>query len=198
MQNILSEIVKRRTKDTYEAINISINVHSYTEDRLTALFDDQKKDAIKKCYITHAKFDIEDAIAICLLSTSKYASVLHPDFAIGSYIVSHYSDAFAQLKELISSINNQNIESRQFIVKFDKAHCFQSIQFLIREKHVIAICNMRSCNYIENFFTDAFIVGDMAQQVADKITILYGDTPEIAVCMHIGSLHIFRDKVDVV
>lgn len=109
---------------------------------------------------------------------------------IGPYITEHYFDMFRQLAVIEDDIRfkRKNAESRQFVISFERLHCFQSIQFLIRGNTIFAIANMRSCNAKDNLAMDAALVAYCAQRIRST----GWQDAEIHVIMNIGSLHIFR------
>lgn len=114
---------------------------------------------------------------------------------IGPYEVLHYIDLATQLNELSSSIYLDNIESRQFVIKFPSIHCFQTIQFIIREDKLLAIANMRSCNFKSHLLLDIALTFYCAKYIQTKLALKEICTiNSIDVIMNIGSLHIFKGE----
>jgi len=111
------------------------------------------------------------------------------DIQIGPYIISHYHAMFIQLNDILNEVE-KDPESRRFVIGFDKLHCFQSIQFLIRLGKVYTIVTMRSCNFIDNFMIDMFLALYCAREVAKK-----SNAQLIDFTMNIGSLHIFKKDI---
>ena len=124
--------------------------------------------------------------------------VTRPDHVemIGPFVIDDYVDAFVQLGRLIESITVENIESRQHIITFPKLHCFTSIQFMLRDYTVDAICTMRSCNALKNFMNDACLTTLMANMVLHYVRDSYiMDARKVNVIMQIGSLHLFKSDL---
>ena len=139
-------------------------------------------------------FDIADATRVV-----TYAAFGAKDKTIGVYDINYYLLAFEQLKEIADNLTIDNMESRQFIIKFDKIHCFQDIHILIRNDKVKVITNMRSCNLQRNFLTDAYISYIIGFTVMQRMKQIYMNsksckqvTKNVDVIMNIGSLHIFK------
>ena len=82
----------------------------------------------------------------------------------GPYDMTKYHDIFDKLDNAIELLSTDNINTRRAILQFDKEHCFQYIQFLIRNNKLTVICNMRSCNVNENYKSDIFICSILADR----------------------------------
>ena len=116
---------------------------------------------------------------------------------IGPYITEKYFLLIPALKEAIMQLKNDCIETRRCIIKFPSEHCFQSIQFLIRENTVHVICYMRSCNAIKNLPHDILICSIMADIFSSYAKDLTGIElyPYHSISMLFGSLHVFKEDL---
>lgn len=169
-------IMMGETSDTYEAIGVSLALTDVKE----SLFHDER--IVELSNFNH------DKVQSFLDHAAKGS-----DTTIGPYTSSFYFDMFNQLFELAGKIENGNVplDSRQLVIQFPKLHCFQSIQILIRGQEITVISNMRSCNYEDNFVTDVYLTYTLGKMLRN----LCGYTNhKIHVIMHIGSLHIFKQR----
>lgn len=111
----------------------------------------------------------------------------------GPYDMKYYHDIFDKLESAIDLLVTDNINTRRCIIQFDKDHCFQYIQFLIRDNKLTVICNMRSCNVEDNYKSDIFICSILADKLkeiyANKFRTTLHQTHDII--MNVGSLHAF-------
>ena len=113
----------------------------------------------------------------------------------GAYQMKRYSDVFDKIKVALEQIKLDNIFTRRCIIQFDIDHCFQNIQFLIRENKLHVICNMRSCNAVVNYKADIYICSVLADNFKKELrkmtNVQLDETHDIT--MNIGSLHIFNE-----
>lgn len=125
-----------------------------------------------------------------------YCSIAKKVTKAGPFLTHHYFDMFKQLSGICNyikgSMNDQPevLESRQFIIKFEPKHCFQSMQFLLRGDTVYIISNMRSCNFKKNLLYDVLLSALCANMVKQIV-----QAKGICVIMNIGSLHIFKEDI---
>jgi len=118
---------------------------------------------------------------------------------IGPYDTSKYFSMLPKLYACASQLVLDGIDTRRAIVQFDESHCFQSVQFLVRENTVHAVCTMRSCNAIKNLEMDIFIVGFLCDTYIQLVEEA-GYTrpyPVFDISLMIGSLHVFKDDLNV-
>lgn len=167
-------ILQHETETTFEAINVGISIGGVDNNLFANAniigFLGFKHDQAQQ-FIWHA--------------------IKGSDITVGPYIASYYWDLFNQAREMGTQLitGEQGQESRQLVLSFPKAHCFQSIQILIRHDAINVITTMRSCNYEVNFMTDIFI----SYMVGEVIRSCTGCTNyQINVMMSIGSLHIYK------
>lgn len=175
LSEIKSQIMKFETPTTYEAVG----VHFKLKNADISMF---------KC------LGLDLAQAYSIVDNAKNGN---SKAIIGPYKIEHYVDIFKQLENLSEMITEDNIWSRQFIIQLPAIHCFQSIQFIMRNDALHIVVNMRSCNFKVNLITDIFIsyyCGEtLAQLMEEKFNGYTFD--KIHVIMNIGSLHIFKSEV---
>lgn len=113
---------------------------------------------------------------------------------VGLYVIAKYVDMFNQLDDICNRIVNEK-DSRQLVIGFPKEHCFQSIQFLLRDNKLHCLVNMRSCNFEDNFLMDLYIAFFLAKRVnAALCQESCMCAASVIITMSIGSLHIFKKK----
>lgn len=119
------------------------------------------------------------------------------DLVIGPYKTAHYFSMFDQVEELETKIlRSLDLWSRQHVIQFDRMHCFQSMQFMMRDEEMNVVVNMRSCNFKDNFLMDVYISYWLGSYLALSFEAQMGcTTPKVNVIMNIGSLHIFKEEV---
>lgn len=179
-------IKKNETESTYEKINATLSFPEFNVD----IFKTLKRNDV-------AQFNLNNAAFIAM-----HAFLGNSKKQIGVYQLDKYVPAYNQLKEIWKQIgsNEKPIDSRQFIIEFEKLHCFQTIQFLFRNRKLIVIANMRSCNFEVNLLTDLFLLYHMGYLTFLESCSNYNldIIDAIDIKMNIGSLHIFKEKPNVV
>lgn len=117
--------------------------------------------------------------------------------AIGPYITEKYFMLIPSLKEAAVQLSEDCNETRRAVINFPKEHCFQSIQFLVRENTVNVVCYMRSCNAIKNLPYDAWLCYKLADIFAYEFSKTSGERPYEyhKVIMMFGSLHVFKEDI---
>ena len=138
-------------------------------------------------------FSIDDAFEYNFL----HAISTFNDVTIGPYVMNKYFLLIPELRKAMHCLINDCKESRRCVMKFPEEHCFQSIQFLVRENTVNVGCYMRSCNAIENFGYDMWICSILADMFKKFYNDLFGE--ELyefhKIEMVVGSMHLFvKDK----
>ena len=124
-----------------------------------------------------------------------YAGLGMDYMKIGVYDVSKYINMIEQVRVIANSLDRNSLESRQLIVQFETIHCFQHIQFLIRNDNLTVIASMRSCNFETHFCNDAMLTYMCGRLLADILERRQICTiNNIDVIMQIGSLHIFKKE----
>ena len=138
-------------------------------------------------------FDIDDSFEydfIKAISTFERKN-------IGPYDTSKYFMIIPSIKEAIMQLLVDCVETRRCVINFPKEHCFQSVQFLIREETIHVVCHMRSCNVIKNLPHDILICSIMA----DIFTSLLNNVinKEVydyhSITISFGSLHVFKEEL---
>ena len=118
---------------------------------------------------------------------------------VGPYITEKYFLLIPDLKEAVSQLKHDCIESRRCVIVFPKEHCFQSIQFLVRENTINVVCFMRSCDMIKNLPYDLWLcsfLADMFAHYMESAGIYTGKTYERhKITMSFGSLHAYREDI---
>ena len=87
--------------------------------------------------------------------------------------IDKYFSIFQKLQEAMQVFVTDNQFTRRCISQFDKEHCFQNIQFLVRNNKLVIICNMRSCNVIENYENDILICSLLADEFKQVFKKMY-------------------------
>ena len=118
---------------------------------------------------------------------------------IGPYKTEKYFMLIPDLKVAISHLIRDCIESRRCVIQFPPEHCFQSIQFLVRENTINVVCFMRSCDVIKNLPYDLWLcsfLADMFAYYMNEIKVA-NERPylEHNISMFFGSLHLYKDDL---
>lgn len=118
---------------------------------------------------------------------------------IGPYKTNKYFLLIPSLKEALIQLRDDCVETRRCIITFPPEHCFQSMQFFIREKTVEVVCYMRSCDVIKNLTHDMWICLKMADIFAKYVSDIFHVHPYDyhKVTMMVGSLHVFKEDANV-
>ena len=121
------------------------------------------------------------------------------DKTIGSYITSHYFNLVPAVVNAAMKIYEDNSNTRRAVISFPKEHCFQSIQFLVRENTINIVCFMRSCNAIKNLPYDIWICYKLADMFKHYIETMFDIHVynKYKLTMMIGSLHVFKEDENV-
>lgn len=143
----------------------------------------------------------DEALAMAGLDLKKayelYGLILNEatEASRGPYKVSKYIDMFRQVAQIAVVLKHNAIdtESRQLVIQFEKLHCFQSIQLLLRGNSIIVETHMRSCNFDKNFLMDLFLSYSCALRLSKLLKGIFTFT-QIHVIMNIGSLHSFLEE----
>ena len=161
-------------RDTKEIINHSSTYHDITTAEILKTFD------LDLSLTMNFEYDIDNKII------NTY----------GPYEMTKYHNIFDNLREAMQNLITDNINTRRCVIQFDKEHCFQNIQFLIRNNKLIVICNMRSCNVIDNFKSDIYICSILADRFKKLYVNMFSKSLEQThdIIMNIGSLHRFKEK----
>jgi hypothetical protein len=162
------------TKDTYEVIGETIIFNNATPESLFETF-------MLKPKLTAFLKD-------CILNAAWGGKC-------GPYDARYYYDLCSKLRNVEWNIEDDGFETRRCIIRFPYEHCFNTIQFLVRENKVTVVCQMRSCNVVDNLLYDAFICSLLADRfILDMLP--YKDFPnEVNILMQFGSLHLFKKDV---
>lgn len=116
---------------------------------------------------------------------------------IGPYNMEKYFLLIPELRKAMRQLIDDCDETRRAIIQFPPDHCFQSIQFLLRENTVHVVCYMRSCDAFNNLPHDMWLCSKMADIYASNIKELLGIHPYEfhSVTMMFGSLHILKKDI---
>lgn len=132
----------------------------------------------------------------------KFASAIFnfEEAEIGPYITEKYFFMIPALKKAVKQLTTDCEETRRCVFHFPDEHCFQSIQFLVRENTVNVLCNMRSCDAAKNLAHDIWICSFLADIFAKYAHDTLGLSPYLhhKIIMVFGSLHIFKEDVEYV
>ena len=109
-------------------------------------------------------------------------------FVSATYDSNHYTFLKDAVDKARTQFNSDCVETRRAVIQFPENHCFETIQVLVRDKHVIIATNMRSCNAYKNLMNDAYLAYMMAMGVAHGFEI-----ERCSMTMSIGSLHLFEE-----
>ncbi|MCX7924110.1 MAG: hypothetical protein N3B21_19190 [Clostridia bacterium] len=116
--------------------------------------------------------------------------------SVGPYLIKDYVDMFKQLDNISDNLTEVDLETRQMVITFPTLHCFQNIQFLLRNNDMYVMVNMRSCNFKVNFLKDMYLSYYCGLNIANQLKLIRGCTiNHIHVIMNIGSLHIYKKEV---
>lgn len=159
---------------TYEVIGETIQVFGSTI-------------AIKEIFGIDTEFEYQ-----FLKSISTFDEVV-----IGPYDTSKYFNLIPTLKKEVGHILSDCLTTRRCVITFPPEHCFQSIQFLIRENTVNVVCYMRSCNVIKNLPHDIWICSQMADIFSSYVENLTNEKLYTVnkIKMMFGSLHVFKEEI---
>lgn len=158
---------------------------------------------------------IGEQVIISLASTSTICEILNierefqtqftsalfnfDEVEIGPYITEKYLFMIPALKKAIKQLSIDCSESRRCVIQFPEEHCFQTIQFLLRENTVNVVCYMRSCDSVKNLPHDIWICSFLADLFARYAYETVGATPykQHKIIMSFGSLHMFKEDANV-
>lgn len=114
---------------------------------------------------------------------------------VGPYITEKYFLLIPDLKDAVMQIKLDNKGTRRSVISFPKEHCFQSIQFLVREETIHVVCYMRSCDAIKNLPYDLWLCSFLA----DMFSYYMEDGKRIYkqhyITMSFGSLHVYKEDL---
>ena len=116
---------------------------------------------------------------------------------LGPYDTEKYLFLLPKLKEAVTYLASDCLESRRCTIVFPQEHCFQSIQFLLRENTIHVVCFMRSCNALKNLTHDLWICSLLADYFAFYTSEMFDIHPykQHKITMTIGSLHTFLEDL---
>lgn len=116
---------------------------------------------------------------------------------IGPYITEKYFMLMPALKATVDQLKDDCGETRRAIITFPREHCFQSIQFLVRENTINVVCFMRSCDAIKNFPYDAWLCYKLADMFAYYMNETLEESPYKChkLTMMFGSLHVYQEDI---
>lgn len=115
----------------------------------------------------------------------------YKNICIDGYIIDKYVDMVKQFLDVLPRFTKEDKLTRQATIVFEQMHCFQSIQFLIRNNEMYAMVFMRSCDFDKKFETDMCLVCSLIEAL-DGYLMIKGITSgpmEHNITALIGSLH---------
>ena len=153
---------------TYELIGENVNV----------TFADTE--FVKQIFGISDEFEKEFIEAICTMQEK----------VVGPYQTDKYLFLIPELKVAAKQLTEDCMETRRCTIVFPREHCFQSIQFLLRENTVNVVCFMRSCDAIKNLPYDIWL----CSKLADMLSLYIEGSPYKChrIKMMFGSLHIYK------
>lgn len=176
--NLLQRLVKEgdEVKGTYEFVGVGLKTVPLDTDTIIDMFklDTTMLDAFIK--------------AISNFEPAK----------VGPYITEKYFLLIPDLKEAVTQLKLDCKESRRCVITFPKEHCFQSIQFLLRENTVRVVCFMRSCDAIKNLPYDLWLcsfLADMFAYYVEGAAIAARPYKQHRITMSFGSLHVYKEDL---
>jgi thymidylate kinase len=190
-------IIHRMAKINKYKANIAIEKVSHSPNRVnntlefvnfTSIFDEITTAEIIKT------FDLDASLVL----NFEYDVRNKTNGVYGPYKMEKYHDIFDKLHDAMKHLIDDNIQTRRCIIQFDKEHCFQNIQFLVRDNKLKVICNMRSCNAIDNYKPDIYICSILADEFKNEYIRLFHKSLNNSheICMNIGSFHMFVKEED--
>lgn len=176
-KELLDKIYKNGldVKDTYELVGTQIDI----------MLTDTK--TVKEIFNISDEFENEFIESICTFKEKN----------IGPYITEKYFILLPSLKVAVEQLKNDCSETRRAVITFPNEHCFQSIQFLLRENTINIVCFMRSCDAINNLPYDVWL----CYKLADMFSYYMNETLEESpykyhkLTMMFGSLHVYKKDI---
>ena len=174
---LLDRICKRglEVNETYELVGEKVEFALADSERIKVMFD------------IGDEFEKEFIESICKFQKK----------VIGPYITEKYFILVPALKEAVAQLKHDCNETRRAVITFPSEHCFQSIQFLVRENTINVVCFMRSCNAIKNLPYDAWLCYKLADMFAYYMNKTSKESPYKChkLTMMFGSLHVFKEDL---
>lgn len=176
-KKVLANLIKtgNEVNDTYELIGQSIETNLASSLAVQNMFniDDDFKEKFINSLFENIKTEI------------------------GPYITEKYLFLLPTLKASMLQLKLDCNETRRCVISFPPEHCFQTIQFLLRENTVNVVCYMRSCDAVKNLPYDMWLCSFLADLYSDyckdvlnkKVYKVYKIT------MMFGSLHIYKEDI---
>jgi len=115
---------------------------------------------------------------------------------IENYNLQRYQQMITDFHILLEEVdsNDQNFlkTTRQLSITFDQMHCFQFIQFIFRGNELNIHIGMRSCDIVNNLFSDLFLVSKLGMMITSAFN-KQGKTyiKQTNLKCFIGSLHVY-------
>ena len=176
-KKLLEKICKEGNdvKNTYELLGTKVDV----------MLSDTK--TVKEIFNISDEFESEFVESICKFIPK----------AIGPYITEKYFLLIPELKAAVDQLKNDCNETRRAVITFPKEHCFQSIQFLVRENTINVVCFMRSCDAVKNLPCDAWLCYKLADMFAYYMNETLKESPYKChkLTMMFGSLHVYKEDI---
>lgn len=110
---------------------------------------------------------------------------------IFGYISHEYQSQYEALDMRVIPMIQKDPNTRQAVLIFESAHCFQSIQFLKRGDTVKVVCFMRSCDIEQKLPYDMLFLHMLGKKVAKAV-----GCENVTISVAFGSLHRYLDLGD--
>lgn len=116
---------------------------------------------------------------------------------IGPFLTEKYFLLLPGIKMAMGKLIRDCDETRRCVLNFPPEHCFQSVQFLLRDNTVHVVCYMRSCNAVKNLPYDMWLCAKMADIYAQTFMKMFPNKSRpygyYSISMMFGSLHMFKE-----
>jgi len=142
-------------------------------------------------------FNLTKSIEVFNTLINEYNSQGDFNIQIGNYNLKAYEKMIKDFHLLLEKVDSNDQKflrsTRQLSITFDQMHCFQFIQFIFRGNELDIHIGMRSCDIVNNLFSDLFLVtklGMMITSAFNKQGKIYIKQTNLK-CF-IGSLHVYN------
>lgn len=178
---------------TKELIGIVLQMEEVTDEYFTHDALHTAEMVLNECICIHAIGNTDDKF---MGEGQKQAAINElRSKVIDGYYIHAYSEVVSKFMYGMEELTDKDISevwtTRQFSVMFEQLHCFQSIQFLVRDNGVHIMVNMRSCDFDNKFKPDmalAYLLGRTLKATLVRKHYITSDG-EISMTISIGSLH---------
>lgn len=162
---------------TYEELGVKLDVKFRTTEEIAEMLD------------------IDDDFVYDFLR----AILANEEKQLGVYDTSKYLFIVPAVKKAIKQIVLDSEKTRRAVISFPEEHCFQTIQFIVRDKTVHVMCFMRSCDVVKNLRKDIWLCSWLADVFASHYKEVTGEElyDKHYINMMVGSLHVYQSDMEV-